>query len=239
MRSVAPGNASAWVLLPVDPHGPPAADEGHPAWFEGSGSGTVRVMTRRSGRTRPVVAALVLLGCGVVGLVGCAPPPNDEARRRVRVLTQDRIKTVRPPGGRLLRHSRDAGHEMSPGGQADPTVVWVYSFSGDTRAAALSVAGQIRQAGWTLTTRCDTTTGSFSMGGGKRFDKFDAGLGASVEVTPASPASDGLPARNAAPQVTIILTTPYPYEYASGTTTEPSPSEPLPSEPDCLLDPPR
>lgn len=128
---------------------------------------------------------------------------------------------------------------MSPGGQADPTVTWVYSFSGDTRAAALSVAEQIRQAGWTVTARCDTTTGSFSMAGGKRFDRFDARLIVTVGVTPPSPASDGLPAQDASPKVRIILTTPYPDEYVSSAPTEPSPSEPLPSGPDCLLDPPR
>ena len=193
---------------------------------------------RRIERASHGVAALALLGTGVLGLVGCAPPPNDEARRRVRLLAQDPIKTVQPPGGRLLRQSRDAGHGMSPGGDADPVVVWVYSFSGDTRAAALSVAEQIRQAGWTVTPTCDTTTGSFSLGGGKRFDRFDARLGADVGVTPNVPASDGLPAQNAKPQVRIILTTPYPNDYVSSTPTEAALGEPRPRGPDCLLDPP-
>lgn len=192
----------------------------------------------RLGRTSHLVATLVLLGTGVVGLVGCGPT-SDEAKRRVRVLAEDPIKKVRPPEGRLLRQNREAGHGMSPGGAADTTEVSrVYSFSGDTRTAALSVAGQIRQAGWTVTATCDTTTGSFSLAGRKSFDTFDASMRATIEVTQASPARDGIRAYDAEPQVSILLWTPYADEHRSGSRMGPPPLAPTPGTSDCLVDPP-
>lgn len=87
---------------------------------------------------------------------GCRPPPaSDAARERARVLLEDPIRSVLPPGGELLFEGSDPGHPRdAPFAVVDPSVARHFRFSGDQRSVGRSLVQQLRQLGWSVRADC-------------------------------------------------------------------------------------
>ena len=181
--------------------------------------------------------AVVLVAAFVLVTAACGPPADDAAKRRVRLIAEDAIETMMPPGGRLLSESETAGHEPNIGGPGEPTVTRTYSFVGDTRSTAISIVEQVRRAGWRVFPHCDAVDGAFILTGGKDMEGFRGSFQAQVWVRPASagdPATN-LPPRAAERLVSLAISTAYPEDDVA-TTRAAAPQTPSleGALPDCL-----
>lgn len=181
--------------------------------------------------------AVVLVAAFALVTPGCGPPANDEAKRRVGIIAEDPIKTIMPPGGRLLSESATAGHEPNVGGPGRPTVSRTYSFVGDTRSTAISIVEQVRRVGWRVFPQCDDVDGAFIVTGGKEMEGFRASFEAQVWIRPASagyPAMK-LPPTPAGPLVSLAISATYPEdEVATTRVAAPPTTTPEGALPDCL-----